>query len=248
MGDQNIALITGGTSGIGYAIAEKFIKEGFRVIITGRKKEKLDNAVTILGTQCTGKVLDMDWLDAIPDFVTDLIEEFGSIDVLVNNAGINQKKPFLETTDEDFKKIILTNQTAIFSLSREVARIMVNQPNKGNIIHISSMAAQYGLPKIISYTASKTALDGMTRAMAVELSPLGIRVNAVAPGFIKTPMSARALDDDHERKQKVLSRTPMQKLGDPEDVANAVFFLASEQASFITGVILKVDGGNSIGF
>lgn len=248
MGDQNIALITGGTSGIGYAIAEKFIKEGFRVIITGRKKEKLDNAVTILGTQCTGKVLDMDWLDAIPDFVSDLIEEFGSIDVLVNNAGINQKKPFLETTDEDFKKIILTNQTAIFSLSREVARIMVNQPNKGNIIHISSMAAQYGLPKIISYTASKTALDGMTRAMAVELSPLGIRVNAVAPGFIKTPMSARALDDDHERKQKVLSRTPMQKLGDPEDVANAVFFLASEQASFITGVILKVDGGNSIGF
>lgn len=248
MGDQNIALITGGTSGIGYAIAEKFIKEGFRVIITGRNKEKLDKAVTILGTQCTGKVLDMDWLDAIPDFITDLFEEFGSIDVLVNNAGINQKKPFLETTDEDFKKIILTNQTAIFSLSREVAGIMVNQPNKGNIIHISSMAAQYGLPKIISYTASKTALDGMTRAMAVELSPLGIRVNAVAPGFIKTPMSARALDDDHERKQKVLSRTPMQKLGDPEDVANAVFFLASEQASFITGVILKVDGGNSIGF
>jgi NAD(P)-dependent dehydrogenase (short-subunit alcohol dehydrogenase family) len=118
----------------------------------------------------------------------------------------------------------------------------------GSIINISSMAAQYGLPGVISYTASKTAIDGMTRAMAVELSPLGIRVNAIAPGFIFTKMSSAALDSDPQRKQKVLSRTPMGKLGMPEDVANAVYFLASDESAFLTGTVIPVDGGNSIGF
>jgi NAD(P)-dependent dehydrogenase (short-subunit alcohol dehydrogenase family) len=118
----------------------------------------------------------------------------------------------------------------------------------GNIINISSMASQYGLPKVIAYTASKSAIEGMTRAMAVELSPKGIRVNCIAPGFISTEMSARALKDDTERMQKVLSRTPLGKLGNPSDVAEAAYFLACEHSGFLTGVILPVDGGNSIGF
>jgi NAD(P)-dependent dehydrogenase (short-subunit alcohol dehydrogenase family) len=125
---------------------------------------------------------------------------------------------------------------------------MMTQETKGVIINISSMAAQYGLPKVIAYSAAKTAIDGMTRAMAVELAPHGIRVNAVAPGFIKTAMVARALDTDVDRKNRVLARTPMARLGDPIDIANAVYFLASDQASFITGEVLRVDGGNSIGF
>jgi len=119
---------------------------------------------------------------------------------------------------------------------------------KGVIINISSMASQYGLPKVIAYTASKSAIEGMTRAMAVELSPKGIRVNCIAPGFIATDMSAKALNADPERKNKVLSRTPMGHLGETKDVAAAAVFLASEEAKYLTGVVLPVDGGNSIGF
>ena len=110
------------------------------------------------------------------------------------------------------------------------------------------MAAQYGLPYVIAYSASKTAVEGMTRAMAVELAPMKIRVNCVAPGFIKTPMTARALDSDPDRKSRVFARTPMGEMGMPEDIADAVYFLASDQARFITGAVLPVDGGNSIGF
>ena len=119
---------------------------------------------------------------------------------------------------------------------------------RGSIINISSMAAQYGLPKVIAYSASKAAVEGMTRAMAVELSPRGVRVNCIAPGFIETDMSARALNGDKERMQKVLSRTPMGKLGKPVNIADAALFLASDSASYITGMVLAVDGGNSIGF
>ncbi len=169
------------------------------------------------------------------------------MDILVNNAGINQKKTFTEVTDEEFQQVILTNLTSVFVLSREVAKLMLLQKT-GCIIHISSMAAKYGIPYVIAYTASKSAIEGMTKAMAVELSPQGIRVNCVAPGFIETNMSAKALDDDPQRKQKVLSRTPMGKLGLPEDVAEAVYYLASDAAKYLTGVVLPVDGGNSIGF
>ncbi|MCB0637765.1 MAG: SDR family oxidoreductase [Lewinella sp.] len=248
MSTPKTALITGGSSGLGFAIARRFLQDGYRTIITGRNEGKLRDAVTELGGCCHGIPFDMDWLDQVPQFVGQIREEYGGVDVLVNNAGINQKKPLLETTDEDFARIVHTNQAALFAMSREVARVMVEQGRKGAIIHISSMAAHYGIPQVVSYTASKAAVEGMTRAMAVDLSPLGIRVNAVAPGFIKTPMSSKALDNDPDRKNRVLSRTPLGHLGVPENVADAVLFLASEQASFITGEVLKVDGGNSIGF
>ena len=157
------------------------------------------------------------------------------------------KKEFTEVTDEEFQKIMQTNVAAVFSLSREVVKCMLERGG-GAIINISSMASQYGIPKVIAYTASKAAIEGMTRAMAVELSPKGIRVNCVAPGFIATDMSAKALNNDPERKQKALSRTPMGELGHPSDVGDAVLFLASDAARYITGVVLPVDGGNSIGF
>lgn len=243
-----IALITGGSSGIGYAIAQRFLKEGYKTIITGRDLSKLKDAAQRLGDDCEAIQFDMDWLEQMPDFVARIKNIYGNIDVFINNAGINQKKAFTEVTNEDFERIVKVNQTGLFALSREVVKIMLEQESRGVIVNISSMSAHYGIPKVVPYTATKTALEGMTRAMAVELSPLGIRVNCVAPGFIKTPMSAQALDNDPERKNKVLSRTPMSKLGLPEDIANAVFFLASNQAAFITGETLKVDGGNSIGF
>ena len=125
---------------------------------------------------------------------------------------------------------------------------MLEKEIHGSIINISSMASQYGIPKVIAYTASKSAIEGMTRAMAVDLSPRGIRVNCIAPGFIATEMSARALNGDKERMQKVLSRTPMGALGQPADVADAALFLALDGAKYITGIVMPVDGGNSIGF
>lgn len=248
MKNKPTALVTGGSSGIGFAIAGRFAREGYRTIITGRNIPKLEKAAAELGENVMGIPFDMDDLAQMPNFVAGLKEQYGRIDVLVNNAGINQKKAFTETSNDDFQRIILTNQTGLFALTREVVKVMLEQEEKGNIVHISSMAAHYGIPKVISYTAAKTALEGMTRSMAVDLSPLGVRVNCVAPGFIKTPMSSKALDNDPERKNKVLSRTPMRKLGTPEEVANVVYFLASNEASFITGEIIKVDGGNSIGF
>jgi NAD(P)-dependent dehydrogenase (short-subunit alcohol dehydrogenase family) len=179
--------------------------------------------------------------------VQNIIQQKGQLDILVNNAGINLKKNLLDVTDEEFQKIIHTNVNSVFSLSREVAKSMVSKKS-GSIINISSMAAQYGIPAVIAYTASKTAVEGMTRAMAVELSPFGIRVNCIAPGFIFTKMSSTALNGDPERKNKVLSRTPMGKLGMPEDIANTAYFLATEESAFMTGTVIPVDGGNSIGF
>ena len=215
--------------------------------MVGRDQEKLQQAKTLLGDLCTTISCDLTVLSDIPELVEKIISEYGHIDILVNNAGINMKKEFTDVTDEDFQRILQTNVTSVFALSREVVKDMLLR-KEGSIINISSMASQYGIPKVIAYTASKSAVEGMTRAMAVELSPKGIRVNCIAPGFIATDMSAKALNSDPERKNKALSRTPMGHLGTPADIGEAAVFLASEGAKYVTGVVLPVDGGNSVGF
>jgi NAD(P)-dependent dehydrogenase (short-subunit alcohol dehydrogenase family) len=246
--EYKTAIVTGGGSGIGFAIAEKFVQNNIRTIIIGRDQKKLNTAKEKLGELCEFVPYDVNELSGIPKLVTDLLQRFGRIDILVNNAGINMKKEFTEVTDEEFQKVILTNVTSIFVLSREVVKCMLEKKNGGVIINISSMAAQYGLPKVIAYSASKNAIDGMTRAMAVELSPKGIRVNAIAPGFITTDMTAKAFSNDPERMNKAMSRTPMGQFGLPADIGGAALFLVSDEAKYITGVVLPVDGGNSIGF
>jgi NAD(P)-dependent dehydrogenase (short-subunit alcohol dehydrogenase family) len=245
--NQKVAIVTGGGSGLGYAITGKFTQNGIRTIIIGRDEKKLSEAMNKLGELCHTVAFDLNNLAGIPAMVNNIIQKYGNIDILVNNAGINLKKDFTEVTDEEFQRIIMTNVNAVFVLSREVVKTMLPRKS-GSIINISSMASQYGLPKVIAYTASKSAIEGMTRAMAVDLSPLGIRVNCIAPGFIATEMSAQALNNDADRKRKVLSRTPMSRLGEPSDIADAVLFLASDTAKYITGIVLPVDGGNSIGF
>jgi NAD(P)-dependent dehydrogenase (short-subunit alcohol dehydrogenase family) len=244
---KKIAIVTGGGSGIGFAISEKFTQNGIETIIVGRDENKLKQAKDKLGDLCHAMTCDVSDLSSIPGFISNIITKFGQIDVLVNNAGINMKKEFQDVTDEEFQKVITTNLTAVFAISREVVKQMLKQKS-GSIINISSMAAQYGLPKVIAYSASKTAIDGMTRAMAVELSPKGIRVNAIAPGFIITDMTDKALNSDPERKAKVFGRTPMGHMGQPSDIGDAALFLAGDAAKYITGVVLPVDGGNSIGF
>lgn len=245
--NKKVAIVTGGGSGIGLAIAEKFIGADIHTIIAGRDTNKLNQAKKQLGDLCYTAQADLSDLASIPVLIENIVKQFGQIDILVNNAGINMKKDIAEVTDEDFQKVITTNLCAVFAISREVIKHMLPKKS-GCIINISSMAAQYGLPRVIAYSASKTAIDGMTRAMAVELSPKGIRINAIAPGFIETDMTATALNSDPERKQKVFSRTPMGYMGKPGDIGDAALFLATDAAAYITGVVLPVDGGNSIGF
>lgn len=242
------AIVTGGGSGIGLAITEKFVQAGMKTIIVGRDEAKLTAAKDSLGELCIPVIGDVSDLKSIPALVEKIAQEHGNIDVLVNNAGINMKKEFQEVTDEDFMRIIQTNLTAVFVLSREVVKHMLANNIKGSIINISSMASQYGIPKVIAYTASKSAIEGMTKAMATELSPKGIRTNCIAPGFIATAMSAKALDSDPERKGKAMGRTSIGYLGEPSDIGDAALFLASDAAKYITGVVLPVDGGNSVGF
>lgn len=244
---NKIAIVTGGGSGIGLAIAQKFTEQNITSIIIGRDESKLQSAKEKLGELCVPLSFDVNNLAEIPALIEKFFNQFGAIDILVNNAGINLKKEFTEVTDEEFERVIKTNLTAVFVLSREVVKKMIVN-GSGSIINISSMAAHYGLPKVIGYSASKTAIEGMTRAMAVELAPKGIRVNCIAPGFITTDMTAKALNSDPERKHKALSRTPMGKMGETMDIGEAAYFLASDAAKYITGTILRVDGGNSIGF
>jgi NAD(P)-dependent dehydrogenase (short-subunit alcohol dehydrogenase family) len=244
--NTKIAIVTGGNSGLGFATAKKLCDNGIKTFIIGRSKDKTEDACNEIGSNAIPVIFDLNNLEGIPAMIENIAKE-GNIDILVNNAGINSKKEFIEVTDDDFESIIHTNIQSVFSVSREVVKVMKNH-KRGAIINISSMASQYGLPKVIAYTASKGAIEAMTRAMAVELAQYGIRVNCVAPGFIKTKMSAKALDSDPERKNKVLSRTPMGILGEPDDIADAVYYFASSESKFVTGTILPVDGGNSIGF
>jgi NAD(P)-dependent dehydrogenase (short-subunit alcohol dehydrogenase family) len=244
---MKIAIVTGGASGIGLAITAEFVRSGIYTIIIGRDQAKLDAAKEQFAENCETVSFDLSDCEQIPALIDSLVEKHGQIDVLVNNAGINMKKEFLDVTEDDFLKVFRTNVLSVFAISKAVVKGM-KERGSGSIINISSMAAQYGIPKVIGYTASKSAIDGMTRAMAVELSPAGIRVNAIAPGFIATDMSAKALNTDPERKHKALSRTPIGYFGEPGDIGAAAAFLASDAAKYITGVVLPVDGGNSIGF
>jgi len=240
-------LVTGGATGLGFAIAGAFAEQGSLVLIVGRNEERLKVATERLGENVRYVAFDLNNIDRLAELAGLAHDAIGEIDVLVNNAGIHLKKDALAVSNHEFQQVVLTNQTAVFALTREVGRSMVAR-RTGNIIMLSSMASQYGIPKVMGYTAAKAAVEGMTRALAVEWSPFGVRVNCIAPGFILTAMSSKALDDDPERMHRVLARTPLGRLGEPSDVANAALFLASAQSKYLTGVVLPVDGGNAIGF
>ncbi|MGI4863371.1 MAG: SDR family NAD(P)-dependent oxidoreductase [Janthinobacterium lividum] len=242
-----VALITGGGSGIGLEIARCMVAAGATVIITGRREAVLHDSTAALGEGANFIVNDICELASLDDLVAQVEATYGPLDILVNNAGINMKKPALEVTDEDFSRIIHTNLNAVFALTRAAARRMVAR-RSGCIIMISSMAAYYGIDRVVAYAASKSAVEGMVKVLASEFSAHGVRVNAIAPGFIETEMSRTAMNSDPERRDRAMRRTPMGKFGKPSDIGHAAVFLASEGAHYITGVSLPVDGGNSIGF
>jgi NAD(P)-dependent dehydrogenase (short-subunit alcohol dehydrogenase family) len=240
-------LITGGGTGLGFGIAKAMIGAGAEVIITGRREAPLQEATALLGNKSHYHIHDVTQTSTAARLVQDIEDLYGPLDVLVNNAGINMKKPALEVSDDEFSQIIQTNLNGLFSLTREAAKKMVAR-KQGSIIMITSMAAVYGIPQVPAYTASKSAVLGLTRTLACDFSPHGVRINAIAPGFIETPMLAKAMQNDENRKNKVLGRTPMGTFGKPEDIGYAAVYLASDAAKFVNGVQLCVDGGNSIGF
>ena len=245
--EGKLALVTGGGTGIGLEIARCMATAGATVVITGRREEVLQGAVAELGEAVHYLTNDICELDQLDGLVEHIEATYGPLDILVNNAGVNMKKPALEVTDEEFSRIIHTNLNAVFALTRACAKRMVERES-GVILMISSMAAYYGIDRVVAYAASKSAVEGMVKVLASEFSKHNVRVNAIAPGFIETEMSRTAMNSDPDRRDRAMRRTPMGKFGQPQDIGHAAVFMASEAARYITGASLPVDGGNSIGF
>ena len=244
---NKVALITWGGSGIGLGIAAAYIALGAKVAITGRNITKLEAAKLALGDHCFIYVNDVTQKDTHEKLVETIEKEVGPIEILVNNAGIHNKKSSIEVTDAEFQMVMDTNINSVFALTRTVLKYMMPR-EKGSVISISSMAALFGITQVVAYSSAKTALLGMTRSLASEYSHTGVRFNAIAPGFIETKMFLDIMEKDPKRKEKILSRTPARRFGTTEDVAYAAVYLAADVSNFITGVCLPVDGGNSIGF
>jgi NAD(P)-dependent dehydrogenase (short-subunit alcohol dehydrogenase family) len=241
------ALITGGGTGIGLAMAKAMRGAGAKVVLAGRREPELAAAVKELGDGAAYVVHDVNRLELAPTLVAQVEKAHGPVTCLVNNAGQNLKKPAVDTSAEEFEAIVRTHIFGAHALVRAVAPGMIER-KKGSILFTASMASLFGIPNVIAYTAAKSAMVGLVRGYAVELSPHGVRVNAIAPGWIDTAMSRKAMEGDPARKNKIVSRTPMARFGETEDIGWAAVYLSSPAAKFVTGVILPVDGGVSIGF
>ncbi|MDQ8187116.1 SDR family oxidoreductase [Pelagicoccus sp. SDUM812002] len=241
------ALITGGGTGIGLGMARCLVASGAEVILVGRRESALQEAVEEIGERASYRVCDVTDLAAIPDFVTSVEAALGPVDTLINNAGVHLKKDAAGISDIEFQTVMQTHVNAAFALSREFGKAMMER-GSGNIIFTASMASIFGIPMVAAYSAAKTAHLGLVRALTADFSPRGVRVNAIAPGWIHSEIMHKAVNADPKRKEKILSRTPLGDFGDPEDVGWAAAYLASPAAKFVTGVCLPVDGGASIGF
>jgi len=245
--DGQLALVTGGGTGLGFGICQALTQAGARVVMTGRRQDVLRDACQQLGSAASYLQHDVTDLSTIPGLVQRIEEELGPLDILVNNAGNHLKRPAVETSDADLAGILQTHLLGSFALSRECGRRMTGR-GRGSILMIASMSALFGIPQVSAYSAAKSAMAGLTRALAVEFSPHGVRVNAIAPGWIDTMLSRKAFEGDPARKQRILDRTPMGTLGEILDVGYAAVYLSSPAARFVTGIVLPVDGGASIGF
>jgi NAD(P)-dependent dehydrogenase (short-subunit alcohol dehydrogenase family) len=239
------ALVTGGGSGLGYSIAQKFKEAGANVLILGRNEEKIKKAAFELEVDYV--VFDVIKLKEIPSLISDIESKHGTIDILVNCAGRHLKKAALDTTDEEFFDILQIHLMSVFAFVREVGKGMVERKD-GSIILISSMSAIMGLGKVVAYSSGKSAILGMMKNMVAELAPHSIRINAIAPGWIETPMLHQVIDNDPERKGKILNRIPVKTFGEPDDIGYACVYLSSEAGKYVNGVLLPVDGGAAIGF
>ena len=237
------AIVTGGTRGIGFAVVQTFLRNGASVALFGSRQETVDKALAALKAEnpdweVIGMAPDLTDYAAVDAAFAEVEKAFGRIDILVNNAGISAREPLYDYTPEAFEKMMRLNVSAVFNGCRAVAPRMKAQGG-GSIINTSSMVSLYGQPSGVGYPTSKFAVNGMTRSLARELGRDNIRVNAVAPGVTRTDMVANL---PQEIVQRVCAPIPLGRMGEPEEVANAFLFLASDLASCITGEILQVDG------
>ena len=240
---DKVAIVTGGSRGIGYAIVETFLREGARVVLTASSESSAQKAVEKLkqaypDARITGIAPNLSSLESVTAAFGQVAREFGRIDILVNNAGVSESTPLLSYTQDTFDKVLDLNVRGVFNASRAVAEIMEKQ-HSGVILNTSSMVSIYGQQSGVAYPTSKFAVNGMTLSLARELGPKGIRVNAVAPGITETDMMKAV---PKEVIDPLIKGIPLGRLGQPQDIANAFLFLASDEASYITGVVLSVDG------
>ena len=245
--DGQLALVTGGGTGLGFGICQAMVESGARVVMTGRREDVLRDACVCLKGGAQFLLHDVTDLSSIPTLVEEVEERFGPLHILVNNAGNHLKKPAVETTDEEFAAVLQTHLFGAFAMTRECARRMIARRG-GAIVMIASMTSLFGIPSVSAYGAAKSAVAGLTRLLATEFSPHGVRINAIAPGWFDTALNRQAFAGDPGRLEKILSRTPLGHVGEPLDVGYAAAYLCSPAAKFVTGVVLPVDGGASIGF
>jgi NAD(P)-dependent dehydrogenase (short-subunit alcohol dehydrogenase family) len=244
-----VVLVSGGSRGIGRAIAEGFAQRGARVIITGRNQATLEQtaaAITAAGTNVQSLVCDVARPAATELLVERVMRDCRRIDTLINSAGVNRRKSAATVTEEDYNYLLDINLKGAFLLSQAVGRHMIQQ-RSGSQINIASLATDRPLKHAAPYAMSKAGLGQMTRALAMEWGPLGVRVNAIAPGFIVTDLT-RKMWTDEKMQAWVRANTPQGRLGQPQDLVGAALFLASPAAAFLTGQILYVDGGFSAGW
>lgn len=244
---NQVALITGGATGIGYAIAEAFIAQGADVVLCSRNEGQLKQAAEALGEKATWRVHDViDFQNAEP-LVADIEANIGPISILVNNAGLHNKQPSGDVPMDEFEAVLKVHVLGAHALTKAVGPRMLERKS-GSILFIASMTSLFGIPYVLAYSCAKAGYLGMVRTLASEWGASGVRVNAIAPGWIESEMMRKAVDSDPERKRKILGRTPLGTFGEPADIGAAAAFLCSPAAKFITGVCLPVDGGASIGF
>lgn len=242
--DGKVALVTGSTRGLGFAMAEAMISRGAHVIVNGRSDEAVLGKVAELnldGREASGLAFDVADIDAATAAVETVIERHGAIDILVNNAGINHRAAVDEFGQDDWRRVLAVNLDGAFALSKAAARHMA-AAGYGRIINTASIMGTVARPTIPAYVTSKAGLVGLTKALAVELGASGITVNSIGPGYVATEMNT-ALVDDPEFNQMVIDATPAGRWGRPEEIAAAAVFLASDEASYINGQLLLVDGG-----
>lgn len=239
------AIITGSGRGIGAAIAKRLAKDGFDIVINELSEqagEQTAGECRALGVKASVYACDVSNYAQCEEMVKKIKEEFGTIDVLVNNAGITRDGLLLRMSEENYDDVIRINQKSVFNMTKLVGAVMLRQKS-GSIVNLASVAGLYGNPGQMNYSASKGAVISMTKTAAKELGSRGIRVNAVAPGFISTPMTDKLTD---EQKNAILSQIAMKRYGTADEVANVVAFLCGEQSSYVTGQIVEISGGLSM--